>query len=300
MHSKFPFKITVLAALAVLGCGAPVAVRAAAFPPLNQPAATQQFPGKFIWGDLFTSEPATAAAFYCGLFGWTASQVDQHDKSYLILRNGDHPVAGIVERASGATPRPGLWIGYISVAKAKTVLAGVAAAGGHEHAPVHKFPDRGYQAIFSDSEGAVVGILQSTSGDPADEEPRPGDWNWFELYAQKPETAGMFYRKVVGYEVNPDTRTEKSEHLVFSRDGHARAGVAPLPAGPDSRPGWLGCIRVADIDAAAAHAVALGGKVLVAPRPAALGSRFAVVADPTGGAVGLVQYVDNANPGDRP
>ena len=57
---------------------------------------------------------------------------------------------------------------------------------------------------------------------------------------------------------------------------------------------------MADIEATVTKAVALGGKVLVAPRPAALGSRFAVISDPTGSEVGLVQYIDNANPANRP
>jgi hypothetical protein len=39
---------------------------------------------------------------------------------------------------------------------------------------------------------------------------------------------------------------------------------------------------------------------LLAPRPAAFESRFAIIADSTGGTVGLVEYVDNANPANRP
>ena len=299
-RTSFNRLAAVFAAATMLGFGIPNPVRAAAFPPLNNPATTQQVPGKFVWADLFTSEPATAATFYCSLLGWTSAPVEQNDKSYIVLSNGDHPVAGIVLRSASAVPRPGVWIGYISVTNAKAIRAAVEPAGGREHAPARDFPKRGVQAIFTDSEGSVVGILQSSSGDPADDEPKPGDWNWFELFSQKPQATADFYRRIFGYEVKADARAEKSEHLLFSSGGRARAGVAPLPVRADSRPGWMGCVRVADIDDAAARVITLGGKVLVAPRPAALGSRFAVITDPTGGAVGLVQYVDNANPGDRP
>jgi predicted enzyme related to lactoylglutathione lyase len=289
-----------LAVATLLAICVPIPARAASLPPLNNPATKQTFPGKFIWADLFTSEPVTAAAFYCNLFGWTSAPVEQNDKSFLILSNGDHPVAGIVMRTALSEKRPGVWIGYVSVIKPKATLAAVVAAGGKEHATARKFPNRGTQAIFSDGEGSVVGILQSSTGDPSDDEPKPGDWNWFELFSLKPQSSADFYRRAFAYEVKADTRAEKSDHLLFSSGGRARAGVAPLPIGPDAKPGWLGCVRVVDVDDVAAKAVTLGGTVLVAPRAAALGSRFAIVTDPTGGAVGLVQYVDNANPGDRP
>jgi predicted enzyme related to lactoylglutathione lyase len=299
-RASFGWLAAAFAAAALLGGGFPAPARAAHFPPLNQPATKQLFPGKFIWADLFTSEPETAAAFYCSLFGWTAAPIEQSDKSYIILSNGGQPVAGIVLRSPGTAKRPGLWIGYIAVANAKATLTAVEAAGGTIRAPAHKFPNRGVQAILTESEGSVVGILQSSSGDPADDEPKTGEWNWFELFSQKPQAAADFYGRAFGYEVHADMRADKTGHLVLSSGGRARAGIAPLPASADSQPGWLGCVRVTDIEATTARVVAMGGVILVAPRPAALGSRFAAISDPTGGTVGLVQYVDNANPADRP
>ena len=65
-------------------------------------------------------------------------------------------------------------------------------------------------------------------------------------------------------------------------------------------PGWLGVVRVANMDQTLARVPLLGGEILVAARPAAYGSRFAIIADSTGGTIGLVEYVDNANPATRP
>jgi predicted enzyme related to lactoylglutathione lyase len=145
-----------------------------------------------------------------------------------------------------------------------------------------------------------VGLIQSASGDAADIEPATGDWNWFELYSGNPQAASAFYRQALGYKVTPDTRTERKNDFELSSEGHARAGVAPVPHREDSIPGWLAVVRVADIDEAVAQATALGGEVDLAPRAAAFGSRFAIISDPTGGTIGLVQYVDNANPANRP
>ncbi len=44
----------------------------------------------------------------------------------------------------------------------------------------------------------------------------------------------------------------------------------------------------------------LGGEVLVAPHSVEFGSRFAIILDPTGGTIGLVQYLDTANPTTSP
>jgi len=299
-HSPIDKMAIAIAAAVMLVSAVPISVRADPFPPLNSPASDQQVPGKFIWADLFTNSPDAAAAFYTGVFGWTAAPVEQKDKSYIIMSNNGHPVAGIVQRSAASTKTEGVWVGYISVIKAKATLKLVEPAGGTLHAKARKFPQRGIQAIFTDSEGAVAGVLQSSSGDPADTEPTPGDWNWFELYSLKPQAAANFYHQVIGYDSTPDTRSEKSGHMLLSSGGQARAGIAPLPASPDSRAGWLGFVRVDDIDAVVAKATTLGGAVAVQPRAAALGSRFAVITDPTGGAVGLVQYVDNANPATRP
>jgi predicted enzyme related to lactoylglutathione lyase len=289
-----------LAAAVMLGAVLQASVRAEDFPALNMPATPNHVPGKFIWADMFTSNPDAAATFYCGLLGWTQAPFEQKDRSYIILTNGDHPVAGIVQRKASSQKRSGVWIGYISVANARDAVAAAVAAGGTEHAPARNFPARGFQAIVTDIEGSPVGILQSTSGDPADDEPNVGEWNWFELYSLKARATADFYAAAFGYKVETDMRSEKSDHLLLSSSGQTRAGVAPLPSSPDSAPGWLPCVRVADIEATVAKTESLGGSVVIAPRPAALGSRFAVVADPTGGTVGLVQYLDNANPAARP
>jgi predicted enzyme related to lactoylglutathione lyase len=87
---------------------------------------------------------------------------------------------------------------------------------------------------------------------------------------------------------------------VLSSAGQARGGIAPKPAADDAKASWLGVIRVADLDKTLAMVPGLGGEVLVSPHTVEFGSRFAIVLDSTGGTVGLVQYLDNANPANNP
>lgn len=303
MNTTLPYRrLATFAAVAglLLGIGLPVSLRAADFPPLNTPATHESHPGKFVWAELFTADSAAAAKFYSGVFGWTAVTLEQHGVAYTVLSNGTHPVAGVRQRGPSATPRASRWINYITVTDLATTLAFVTKAGGEIRAPAREFPQLGAQAIFTDPEGSPVGLVQSSSGDSADDEPAPGEWNWFHLFVKNPVAAADFYRQVFSYDVAPDARVGRNTELLFSNGVVNRGGVSALPDRPDAKPGWLGVIRVANLDETLARVPALGGEVIVAPHEATLGSRFAVIADPTGGSVGVVEYVNHANPVNHP
>jgi predicted enzyme related to lactoylglutathione lyase len=157
-------------------------------------------------------------------------------------------------------------------------------------APVRDFPRRGAQAIIADKEGAVLGLLRSASGDPADYQAETGDWIWVELFAKQPDVAAAFYRTVLGYEVTAVATAEKDRRFVLASGGFARAGIGSAPAKEGSQPAWLGFVRVENTDAAAVRATDLGGRVLVGPQLSHLGTRFAIVADPTGAAVAVIEF----------
>lgn len=301
MHTTLVYRLaTVLAVTTLLGIGFPASARAATFPPLNDPATKEAHPGKFVWAELFTADSAAATKFYSGVFGWTAITLDQHGVTYTVFSNGNHPVAGLRQRSPSAATRAARWINYIAVTDIASALSIVAKAGGEVRAPAREFPQIGSQAIILDNEGSPVGLLQSSSGDSADDEPAPGNWNWFHLFVKNPQAAADFYRQVFSYDVAPDARTGKKNELLLSSGAFNRGGVSVLPDREDAKPGWLGVIRVMNLDETLARVPALGGEVMVAPHDAAFGSRFAVIADPTGGTVGVVEYVNNANPVNRP
>jgi hypothetical protein len=283
----------------MLGIGLAAPVRAASFPPLNSPATTEHRPGKLVWADLFTTDPDGATKFYCSLLGWTAAPVDQKGKGYTIFSNDGKPVAGLSPRTVKGGNHPSRWIGYYAVMDIDATLALVSKDGGTVRAPSRNFPDRGHEAIVSDKDTVPIGLLQSSSGDSPDSEPKPGNWNWFEIYVRSPKDTSDFYHDAIGFDVAPETKSDRKSDFVLSSAGQARGGIAPLPDGEDAKPSWLGVIRVADLDATLAKVPGLGGEVLVAPHSVEFGSRFAIILDPTGGTVGLVQYMDNANPANN-
>jgi len=300
MNKTLLCRLAAVLSLAMLGTASPTPAGASTFPALNDPKSPETHAGKFVWAELFTSDAAAATKFYTAVFSWTASTVVEHGDTYTVFSNDGHPVAGLRQRTVAKAGHPARWIHYASVTDIDAALSVVAKAGGEVRAPARKFPKLGSLAIATDSEGSPFGLLQSSSGDSADNEPANGGWNWCHLFVKNPKAAADFYRQVLGYEVAPDSRTGSGSELLLSTGGVNRGGASVLPDSEEAKPGWLGVVRVISLDEALARVPSLGGEVMVPPHDAAFGSRFAVIADPTGGTVGIVQYVDNANPATRP
>ena len=289
-----------LTGVALLALGSASPVRAGDFPPINSPETQNHSSGKLVWADLFTSKPAEATKFYTDLFGWTTTVVHQKGNAYTIFFNNGVPIAGLSPHSAGKESHPSKWIGYLSVFDIEATAALVKKNGGQVHAKPKNFPDRGFQSIVTDGEGIAIGLLQSSSGDPADTDSPTGSWNWFELYSKDPAASSNFLHNVLNYEVAPEAKSGRKSEFILSSGGISRGGIAPLPEGDDVTATWLGIIRVDDIDQTLAKVAGLGGEVLVSPHAVEFGSRFAIISDPTGGTIGLVQYQDDAYPAKTP
>ena len=277
-----------------------LAARAADLPAINDPATTDSYPGKFVWADLFTSDQAAAATFYTGLFGWTAATIDrttpEHGPlSYIVLSNGGRPVAGIaLGPPKLRNDVRGHWLGFVSVTDVTKTLAAAVTNGGHVLSPTKDIPQRGVQAMITSNEGAMLGILHSSSGDPGEYRPDPGDFTWAEVFARDPTSATQYYHEVLGYDVTPDSRSDHPDAYLFASGGYARAGLAPLPDRPGAHPAWLLYVRVNSVKDSVAKTVELGGRVLVEPEEVHGNSWIAIIADPVGAAIGIVEKEEAA------
>ncbi len=284
---------------ALLVSGLPMfAVDAAQLPPLTTVSSSPRLPGKFVWADLVTDDVAAARAFYGELFGWTFRYVGD----YTIAASDDRPLCGMFqrprpERRPEAKPR---WFGYISVANVERAQQVVTKAGGRVLAAPKKLPKRGEQAIFADPEGALFGVVKSSSGDPPDFQAEPGDWVWIQLLSRDGRKAAQFYRSVGGYEIIENTSSNRLSDVVLASDGYARATVRTIPGDQrEVRPTWLPFVRVKNVGESATRAKQLKGSVLLEPKPEFLQGKVAVIADPTGAAIGLLEWHEGLLKGGR-
>ena len=291
MTSAFPsasLRIWLLVGLAVTAFAGRAAAQELRVPPLTTVAGNPRLSGKFVWADLVTDDARAARGFYRELFGWTFRPVS----NYWVAHNDERPLCGIIQqpRPKGR-PARARWFAYLSVANVERAQREVTKAGGRVLAPPGRLPDRGEQALFTDAEGAIFGVIKSTAGDPEDFLAEPGDWIWIQLLSRDAKKASEFYHAVGRYEVLENTRAGRLSDFVLSSDGYARATVRTIPAANTSiQPAWLPFVRVKSIAESVKATARLGGKVLIEPKPELFDGKVAVIADPTGANIGILEW----------
>jgi predicted enzyme related to lactoylglutathione lyase len=267
-------------------------------PPVTSVSGSPRLPGKFVWADLVTDDVAGARKFYGELFNWTFRDLG----GYIVAANDERPLCGIFHRdrpADRPQARP-RWFGYVSVTSVEKAQRAVMQAGGRVLAAPRTLPKRGEQAIFADAEGALFGVMKSASGDPPDFMAEPGDWIWVQLLSRDAKKASQFYRAVGGYEVIENTAGNRLSDYVLASKGYARATVRTIPEGkPQVQPSWLPFVRVKSIRESVALAKRLGGKILLEPKSELIDGRAAVIADPAGAAIGLLEWSNDLAKGGR-
>jgi predicted enzyme related to lactoylglutathione lyase len=266
-------------------------------PPLMQPAAAGH-PGKLIWAELVTPDLAAAERFYSGVFGWTFHGVRTGDSNYAVAKIGDAPIAGLVERpVQPDKPAQSAWLPFLSVLSVEEAGKRVLEHGGKELEPPRAYELRGTQAIYADPQGAVFAVLNSKSGDPPDVLAASGEWIWGAVMTRDPDSDAAFYQDVFGYEVFDLPSDARGQHLLLASEDCARASVNPLPQAKDVQPHWIGFVRVGDVPHAADAAKRLGGRVLVEPHKDLHGGTVALVADPAGAAIGVMDWTETTTTG---
>lgn len=126
----------------------------------------------------------------------------------------------------------------------------------------------------------------------ADEAVR-GRFVWHELATTDVDAAQSFYTDVVGWGTQPSGQVTGMRYELWTADGAPVAGLMELAhMSPDDAgvpPHWLTYVGAPDVDATAARAAELGGRVLVPAMDIPGVGRFAVLQDPQGGTFGVLQ-----------
>ncbi len=132
----------------------------------------------------------------------------------------------------------------------------------------------------------VVAVWAGLGGASFAATAQPGSAVWFDLLTENAAVANAFYAEVFGWEIE----VYKPDVWLARHNGEAVAGISQirgeLPDQTESR--WLVGVLVANADSAVATAKRLGAKVHEAVKDVPGIGRYAVIADPQGAVIMLV------------
>ena len=267
-------------------------------------------PGVPCWVDTTQPDPAAAAEFYGGLFGWELEDVmpPEAGASYYIGRLGGGDVAAIGSRPEGA-PEGAVWNTYVWVEDADETAAKVREAGGTALSEPMDVGDSGRMAVFADPAGATFCVWQPGTHRGAAVVNEHGSLNFNDLRTPDLEGARAFYGAVFGWELlevggnfnawalpaygdfleqrTPGLRENMASMGAPERFEEVVASVSPAT---DEPPHWGVTFAVDDADAIAARASELGGEVVVPPFDAPW-VRMTIVRDPQGAVFTASKFV---------
>lgn len=239
------------------------------------------------WFELGTTDQAAAEAFYTGLFGWSVRRVPLPDGShYTLFARGEHEVGacyGLMPE-QGAAGVPSHWGVYFKVADCDAAVARVRAGGGGVFCEPFEVMEHLRMATVADPEGAAFSLQQPRA------HPGVGVWGepdtvfWVELACRDLARAEAFYREVFDWRSEPFQGGPSPYRVLSVAEREAGFGGL-LQMDPDwgALPAhWSIYLHVVDVDACAARAQALGGKVSVPAFDVSGVGRIARIDDPSG------------------
>jgi predicted enzyme related to lactoylglutathione lyase len=241
--------------------------------------------GRFAWYELMTTDVAAARAFYTKVMGWGTWDAAVPGAPYTLFTTGHAPVGGLMnlpEQASKTGVKPA-WIGYVGVDDVDAVADRIERLGGIVHVPPRDVAGISRFSVFTDPQAARLALFKWLN--PGPEQPAdadaPGRVGWHELLAADWEKALAFYGELFGWQKADADTDETGTYQLFSVGGETIGGMVTKPPTMPA-PFWLYYFNAADIDIAAQHVKAGGGRILDGPIEVPGGSWLVRCEDPQG------------------
>jgi hypothetical protein len=238
--------------------------------------------------ELVSPDQLAAKRFYGPLLGWEL--VDQElgeAGAYVAAIVGGDLVAGIVAQPTPLHGRPASWSVYLSVDELDVVTARVAPAGGTVEAEPFDVAGLGRTASIQDPTGAQAHLWQAGPAIGSVRVNEPGCPIWHELTSPDLPAATAFYAEVLGVGWASLPMASGGDYTCLMVEGRPVGAAAPVQEG--RAPGWEVYLAVEDADATVARAVELGGRVLQPPWEVLGVGRLAILQDPQGAILGLME-----------
>jgi predicted enzyme related to lactoylglutathione lyase len=247
------------------------------------------YPSRFVWYELITTDMAAAKAFYTEVVGWGAQDASTSDLAYTLFTAGRAEVSGLIDlpedaRKMGTTP---WWMGYVGVKDADVTADRIKRLGGAVYVPPMN-SNIGRISVVADPQRATLGLVEGLK--PRQQQPaepgKLGRVGWHELIAADREKSFAFYGELFGWQKEDAETGPTDTYQLFSAGGQTIGGMRtkhPMEPGPF----WLYYFNIGDIDAATELVKTGGGQILEDPQELLDGSWIARCTDPQGATFAL-------------
>jgi uncharacterized protein len=247
------------------------------------------YPGRFVWYELITTDMATARAFYADVMGWSVQEASTPDFTYALFTAGRILVGGLMDlpadaRKMGAMAR---WVGYVGVDDVDVTADRLRRLGGAVYVPPTD-TNIGRISVVADPQTATLALVKGLKlGQAQPAEPgKPGRVGWHELLAADREKAFAFYGELFGWQKAEAEVGPRDIYQMFSAGGQTIGGMFTKRA-TEQVPFWLYYFNVGDLDEAMERVKNGGGQIFEGPLELPDGSWIARCRDPQGAAFAL-------------
>jgi predicted enzyme related to lactoylglutathione lyase len=239
--------------------------------------------------ELATPDQQAAKQFYGPLLGWEFEDIDMGPAGvYVRVTVQGDSIAGIAGQMPQLQGHPAFCGVYLAVDDVDAATAKVEPAGGKVEAGPFDVMELGRMASIQDPTGVRVNLWQAGQSIGSARVNEPGCPIWPELASPDLRTATKFYSDVLGVEWESMPMETGDDYTCLMVGGRPVAGAFP-PQLDGIPPHWDVYFNVEDADATADLAGDLGGRVLQAPWDVAGVGRLAILQDPQGAVLGLMQ-----------
>ena len=255
--------------------------------------------GRFLWHELFTTDPGAAAKFFSKVAPWT-TQAWEHDPSYMMFVARTGPMAGLAALGADAKAKgePPHWRTYIGTPDVDATVKQAVSLGGRIVQPPTSMAAVGRIAVLQDPQGAVFAVFTPNNTQPdASGANVLGDFSWHELSTTDWRSAWAFYKALFGWvETSSMDMGEMGVYQMFGRGGQPLGGLYGKPPNQPGAASWLPYIRVADARESAVVIGKRGGHLVNGPMEVPGGDWITMGVDPQGGAFAVhsVKAADTA------
>ncbi|MGF1504604.1 MAG: VOC family protein [Chloroflexi bacterium] len=243
-------------------------------------------PGTFCWADLTSTDAKAATTFYKDLMGWESTDLPMGEgRVYTMFSCDGHETAALSQATEEGMPS--FWTSYIDVDDVDALVDRVKELGGTlMHEPFDVF-DNGRMMVITDPSGGTVALWQAKERIGAGLVNTAGAMSWNELATRDVEAAMTFFSGLLGWTFD---KQDGMDYWVIKNKGRSNGGILKMTEDwGEMPPHWMVYFSINELDAALEKVKELGGNVPMGIIESDT-MRFAVVADPAGAHLTLIEF----------